>query len=328
LTQEKHANSSNPGPLAIWGAMITVYIVWGSTYLAIKFAIDTMPPFLMAGVRFIIAGAVLYIWRRLAGDTPPRRIEWRSAAIVGLFLLLGGNGGVVWAEQFVPSGITALLVGSAPLWMVLLDALLSRRGVGPRRPKGITIAGVVLGFAGIALLAGPSQWVGVQSAVDPVGAIVLTLAAFLWASGSIFSRGAPLPASPLLGTGMEMLVGGLGLLAFGTVIGEWGRLDLANISTQSFLAFGYLVVFGSLVGFTAYTWLLRVAPTPLVSTYAYVNPLVAIFLGLVLAREPLSLRMIISAAVILSAVALITATQPVKRKAQQPGTAPATAGDD
>lgn len=321
-----HNNQQPVKPLSIWIAMVTVYLVWGSTYLAIRFAVETMPPFLMAAARFLVAGGMLYTWRRLAGDPRPQKIEWRSAAMIGLFLLVGGNGGVVWAEQFVPSGIAALLVGSAPLWMVLLGSLWTGGNPVHRSPTLLTIAGVAVGFLGIALLVGPSQLTGIEGEVDLAGAAVLTIAAFLWATGSLYARGARLPASPLLGTGMEMIAGGAGLLALGTLTGEWSRLNLASISTPSLLGFGYLIIFGSLVGFAAYTWLLRVAPTTLVSTYAYVNPLVAIMLGNLLAQEPLTVRILVSTAVILGAVALITATQPVSKK-MEPASSACT-GDD
>jgi drug/metabolite transporter (DMT)-like permease len=321
--------------------MLAVYIVWGSTYLAIRFAIETMPPFLMAATRFLVAGAILYTFRRARGDTAPTRIEWRSAAIVGALLLVGGNGGVVWAEQFVESGIAALLVGSAPLWMVLLDALRpggaqrARRSTN-KRQSFLTTAGVVIGFLGIGLLVSPSSLTGMAGEVNPLGAGVLTLACFFWALGSLYNRGAKLPSSPLLGTGMEMLAGGAGLLLLGTLTGEWGQLDLAGISTRSLLGLGYLVIFGSLVGFASYTWLLRVAPTALVSTYAYVNPLVAILLGNLLAQEPLTPRVLIATAIILSAVAVITFNQPARHKPEElvePEPAPArlvtpSCGDD
>jgi len=285
----------------IWLALLAVYIVWGSTYLAIRFAVQTIPPFIMAGTRFLIPGAILYAWRRLAGDVRPTRQQWRSAAIVGLFLLLGGNGAVTWAEQRVASGVTALIVGSAPLWMVLIDALRP----GGERPNWQTTIGVLIGLAGIALLVGPAEFSGSQLQMDTPGVAMLLLAALLWAVGSLYSRDAQLPSSPLLGTGMEMLAGGAGLYLAGTLTGEWGRLDLAAIAPSSLLGLGYLIAFGSLVGFVAYTWLLRVAPTPLVATYAYVNPLIAIFMGNLLAKEALTPRLIIAALVIVSAVALI-----------------------
>lgn len=286
----------------IWLALLSVYIVWGSTYLAIAFAVQTMPPFLMAAARFLIAGGMLYAWRRFVSHDPaPRKIEWRSAAIVGLLLLLGGNGGVVWAEQRVPSMIAALLVGSAPLFMVLIDALRP----GGVRPSWQTALGVLIGFAGIALLVSPEQGSSSRQGLDLTGILVLMLGSFLWAAGSLYSRKACLPGSPLLGTGMEMLAGGTGLLVLGTLTGEWSRLDLGAISLPSLLGLGYLIFFGSLVGFASYTWLLRNAPTPLVSTYAYVNPLIAIFLGNWLAQEPLTPTILVSALIILSSVALI-----------------------
>jgi drug/metabolite transporter (DMT)-like permease len=308
-------NKQITSPAAIWSALIAVYIVWGSTYLAIRFAVETMPPFLMASFRFLVAGALLYAFRRARGDAVPTKHEWRSAAIVGLFLLLGGNGGVVWAEQRVASGIAALLIGTVPMWMVLIDAL---RPSG-HRPTGRAALGVLIGFAGIALLIGPSQLANSPERIDPAGVVALMLGALSWSVGSLYSRHAALPSSPLLGTGMEMLTGGAGLFLLGTLSGEWGRLNLAGISTQSLLGVAFLIVFGSWVGFTAYTWLLRAAPTPLVSTYAYVNPLVALLLGYVLAEELLTPRDLIAAATILGSVVLIKAVQPLSTtKVTQP----------
>jgi drug/metabolite transporter (DMT)-like permease len=298
--------------------------VWGSTYLAIRFAVETMPPFLAAGFRFLIAGAVLYAFRRLRGDPTPLRIEWRSAAIVGLFLLVGGNGGVMWAEQRVASGIASLMIASVPLWMALLDSLRP----GGRRPNSWVVVGVLAGFAGILVLIGPAQLIGIEGEVDLLGALVLLLAAFFWAVGSLYNRGARLPDSPLLATGMEMLVGSLGLLILGSVTGEWGQLDIAAISTRSWLGFAFLVVFGSWVGFASYIWLLRVAPTMLVSTYAYVNPLVAILLGSLLAGEELTARVLLAAVFILGSVVLITLKQPAIMKSAPVQNTPSSSGDD
>ncbi|MBN1876459.1 MAG: drug/metabolite exporter YedA [Anaerolineae bacterium] len=292
----------SPSPFAVWTAMFAVYIVWGSTYLAIRFAVETIPPFLMASARFLVAGIVLYTWRRAQGDPTPSKSEWRSAAIVGLCLLLGGNGGVVWAEQHVASSVAALLVASTPLWMALIDALRP----GGQKPSIQTILGIVIGFCGIALLIGPSQLLGGTGSVDSVGALVVLGAAFSWSVGSLYSRKAQLPASPLLGTGMEMLAGGTALLLLGIFTGELGRLRLATITPASWLGLGYLIIFGSWVGFSAYTWLLRVAPTPLVSTYAYVNPVVAVVLGCLFAGEPLTARSFLATAIIVSAVVLTT----------------------
>ena len=309
----RHDSTTQPSPWAIWAALMAIYVIWGSTYLAIAYAVKTMPPFLMAGTRFLTAGLILFGVQRLRGVPAPRPIEWRSAAVVGLFLLFLGNGGVVWAEQRVASGIAALLIASTPLWMVLIDAF--RRG--GRRPSVGSVLGILAGFGGIALLIGPGQVAGDAHNVDSVGAVVLVLAALVWSIGSLYSRNAPLPAAPLMGTAAEMLVGGGALFLLGILSGELQRLDFAAISTASWLGLGYLIAFGALVGFTAYTWLLRVAPTPLVSTYAYVNPIVAVVAGFFIAGEPLSLRTGIAAAIIVGAVVLTT-LKPGARKAPQP----------
>lgn len=288
-------------PLAIWSAMIVVYIVWGSTYLSIRFAVETIPPFLMAAARFLIAGGLLFVFRRLAGDPLPRRIEMRSAAVIGLFLLLGGNGSVTWAEQSVPSGLAALMVSSSPLWMLMMDSVLP----GSRRPPLRALLGIAVGFAGVLLLLWPGQSGGLLK-INPAGAAALIFATLAWSFGSIYSRQAELPSSPLMGTAVEMLAGGMALALAGVLTGETARLNLSGISWQSLLGLGYLIVFGSLVGFSAYTWLLRVAPTSLVSTYAYVNPLVALVVGALLGNETFSVRTLLAAGVILGAVALTT----------------------
>ncbi|MBN2394336.1 MAG: EamA family transporter [Anaerolineae bacterium] len=293
---------SSPSSLAIWAAMLAIYIAWGSTYLAIRFAVETMPPFLMASARFLIAGTTMFIWRRLRGDSTPRKVEWRSAAVIGLCLLLVGNGGVVWAEQRVVSSVAALLIASTPLWMALLDALRP----GGQKPSPQTVLGIVIGFCGIVLLINPAQVAGDKNGVDLLGAVVLLGAALSWSAGSLYSRKATLPASPLLGTSMEMLVGGTALLLLSFFTGELGRLEVASISHASLLGLGYLIVIGSWIGFSAYTWLLRVAPTPVVSTYAYVNPMVAVVLGYFIADEPLTARSILATTIIVSAVILTT----------------------
>ena len=285
-----------------WVALIAVYLVWGSTYLAIRFAIETIPPFLSAGIRFLVSGAVLYFWRRLSGDPAPKRVEWRSASIIGLLLLLGGNGGLVWAEQRIPSGIASLFIATTPLWMVLIDSL-RPHGI---RPNWLTWLGVLVGLTGIALLANPWQSHTASSPLDLIGIVVLLAAALAWSIGSLYSRKASLPSSPLMGTGMEMLAGSLGLFAFGTLTGEWSHFNLATISLRSLGGLAYLIIFGSWIGFVAYTWLLRNAPTPLVSTYAYVNPVVAILLGSIVVHEPLEGIEIISALIIIGGVVLIT----------------------
>jgi drug/metabolite transporter (DMT)-like permease len=297
-------NHHPPSPVRIWIAIISVYIVWGSTYLAIRFAVQTMPPFLMAGVRFLISGSLLYFVRRVLGDPPPTRQEWRSASIIGIFLLVGGNGGVVWAEQWVVSGVAALLVATAPLWMILMDTLHPRGW----KPSPWGLLGVILGFAGIFFLIHPFQSTR-HGDIDLIGAVVLILASLFWSIGSLYSRQAKLPSSPLLGTGMEMLAGGGGLLLLGILSGELKQLSLASISKESWLGLVYLIVFGSWIGFTAYTWLLRTASTLLVSTYAYVNPIVAVFLGYFIAEEPLTFRTLIATVLVVGSVVLITITQ-------------------
>jgi drug/metabolite transporter (DMT)-like permease len=306
-------------------AFALVYVIWGSTYLAILFAVETLPPFLMAGVRFLVAGGLMYGWMRLGNrSAAPTRAEWKGAAIVGAFLLLGGNGGVVWAEQRVPSGLAALLVATVPLWMVLLEW-----GGGGKRPTGRVMAGIAIGFVGLGILVGPAEILGGHAA-DRVGGLVLVLAAFSWAVGSVAARRVRLPASPLLGTGMEMLAGGTLLVVLGTLTGEWGRLDLAAASPRSLWAVVYLIVFGSLVGFTAYVWLLRHVEIAKVSTYAYVNPVVAVILGWALAGEELTARIAIAAAVIVAGVVFITsgrARPAMERPETAPSTARAIAGD-
>jgi drug/metabolite transporter (DMT)-like permease len=284
---------------AIWSALIAVYLIWGSTYLAIRYAVETTPPFLMAGVRFIISGGFLYLLRRTSGDPVPKPVEWRNAAIIGTFLLVGGNGGVVWAEQFVPSALTALLVATVPLWMVLMDALRP----GGQRPRFMAANGIIIGFGGVILLIGSTA--NHESPINAYGAAALVLASLFWATGSLYGRYAELPLSPLLGTGMEMLSGGVVLLILACALGEWSGFDHTAVSLRSALALIYLTVIGS-GAFVAYVWLLRVAPTPLVATYAYVNPLVAVLLGYFWAYEPITPRTLFAATLILGSVMLVS----------------------
>lgn len=302
-------------------AFAAVYLIWGSTYLAIRVAIETLPPFLMAGARFLIAGALLYAWMRRRGAPPPAPHHWRAAAVVGGLLLVGGNGGVVWAEQTVPSGLAALLVATVPLWIVLLDWL---RPHGPR-PTLALVAGLVAGFAGVAMLIGPGRFAG-GAQVDPLGGAVLLLASVSWAAGSLQSRRARLPSSRFLAIAMEMLAGGALLLLAGTLVGEWGSLDLAHVSIRSWTALGYLIVFGSLGGFTAYLWLLATTTPARAATYAYVNPVVAVILGWALADEPVTPRVLLAAAVIISAVVIITTARATRPPGSMRLAAPAEGG--
>lgn len=302
-------------------AYATVYVVWGSTYLAIAYAIETLPPFLMAGARFLIAGGLLFGWARLRGAAAPPLLQWRNAAVVGAFLLLGGNGAVVWAEQRVPSGIAALLVSVLPIWMVLLEAA----GPERRRPTLRGIVGVLIGIAGVAVLIGPDALLGRDAepgapSVHVIGAITLVLGSLSWGIGSMFSRFAALPASAPLGSGMQMLSGGLLLAILGLLVGESPATFVSGATPSSLFGFAYLIVFGSLVGFTAFAWLLRVEPPSRVATYAYVNPVVAVLLGWAIAGEPITGRTLVAAAIIVGAVALIISAK--KRVTHAPSAAP------
>lgn len=292
-------------------AFAAVYIVWGSTYLAIRFAVETLPPLLMAGARFVISGAILLAWARFReGAAPPSRTEWRTALISGALLLLGGNGGVAWAEQRVPSGVAALLVAVVPLWMVLLGWL----GRGGHRPRAAVFLGVGIGLAGLALLVGPDALS--QGGTDAGGALILILASLSWAAGSIYIQRAPKAASGTSASGSQMLAGGVVLLIAGVVAHEPSRLDVAHASTRSLLGFAYLVTVGSLVGFTAYLYLLAHTSAAKAATYAYVNPVVAVFLGWAIGHETVTSRTIVAASIILAGVAIITITRdsaPVRR---------------
>ncbi len=292
----------------VWIALIAIYLIWGSTYLAIRYAVATIPPFLMAGTRFLVAGTIFLAWRRLAGDPRPTARQWRSTAIVGLLLLLGGNGLVSWAEKNVASGIAALLIGSVPLFMVIVEAV--RRGGA--KPGWQSIVGLATGFGGIALLVGPRGGGGKEMQFNLLAIIALLVAAFLWSIGSVYSKTADLPASSLMTTGMEMLCGSAGLYIAGTLTGEWKAVHFASIAPASWAGLAYLVVFGSMMGFAAYAWLLRHAPVSLVSTYAYVNPVVAILLGAWIGREVLDARAGIAALIIISSVILINSSKQSK----------------
>lgn len=313
----------------IYAAFAAVYVLWGSTYLGMRFALETMPPFFAAGGRFVIAGALLYAIARRGGAPPPARVHWRASFMVGGLLFLIGNGGIMWAELTVPSGPAALIVATVPLWMALLGWLFFGNG----RPGFRTFAGLAIGFAGVVLLVGPGE---IEHQVNPVGALVLIFSAFAWATGSLLSRRLPAPPSALLGAAMNLFAGGVLLLAASLLAGEWSSLRPETFSLKSWLAVVYLVVFGSILGFSAYMWLLKVVPPNRVATYAYVNPVVAVFLGWALGGEALSPQMLGAAAVIVTAVVLITSAQasrsaprlnlpqPPAARVPQPGEKPST----
>jgi drug/metabolite transporter (DMT)-like permease len=281
------------------GAFAALYFIWGSTYLAIRFAVETLPPFTMAGARFVAAGLILCGWARLRGAASPVAKHWPPAVLIGVLLLLLGNGGVVWAEQFLPSGLTALLLATQPLILVVLDWL--RRG--GKRPSWTVASGIILGLLGTSFLFAP--WLEPGPPFDWPGAASLLLASVSWAAGSLYAVRAEQPKSPFLSTGMQMLCGGALLLLAGLLAGEWKSMDLARASLRSWIAVCYLLVFGSLIAFTAYVWLLKVTTPAQASTYAYVNPVVAVFLGWLLAGEVVTVRMLIAMVVIIAAVVLI-----------------------
>ena len=278
-------------------ALVTVYLVWGSTYLAIAVANRSLPPLLMLSARFLIAGALLYGWSLWRGDVAserPDRGQWLSAGVIGALLLLVGTGGIAWAEQRVASGIAALLVASVPLFIAGLDRWFfgSKLGIGPA-------AGIGAGLIGVGMLVGPS------GKLDPIGAVVILAASFAWAAGSIYARVAPLPRKPVLSAAMQMLCGG-GLLAVaGLAMGEGSRVHVGSISPASLAAVAFLIVFGSLVAFTAYAWLLANASASLISTHAYVNPAVAVFLGWAIVGEHVGTKELIAGGIILSSIVLL-----------------------
>ena len=300
--------SRNAHEWTILAAMAALYIIWGSTYLGIRFAIETLPPFLMSGLRFLIAGAALYAWNRAQGVPRPTRIHWRSAFMVGGLMLLGGNGGVTWATQRVPSGLASLLIGAVPLWAVLLDWWFFD---GARPNRRMTL-GLVFGITGLVLLIGPIETAGTKN-IDPLGAAALLVAGLAWAAGSLVSRRSALPNAPLMVTSIEMLSGGVLLTIAGTAAGEWSKINLAAVSLRSAVAVVYLTLIGSLVAFSVYIWLLKNTTTARATSYAYASPVIALFLGWALADESVTLRTILAAAIIIGSVILITSL-----RAQQP----------
>ncbi|MEP7158885.1 MAG: EamA family transporter [Chloroflexota bacterium] len=296
----------------IWLALGIVYVVWGSTYLAIRVVVETMPPLLSGGTRHVVAGLIIFailIARRGPGALRLRRGEWLGAGLIGLALLLGGNGLVMLGERDVPSGLTALIVAVVPLCVVVL-----RRIFGERVALG-TIIGVVVGFAGVAVLIIPE---GVSGNVNFLGMLMIVGASFSWSVGTYFSKRLQLPHDPLASTGVQMVVGGLALLVVGGLTGETGLIRPEHFSTASVLSLGYLIVFGSVLAYTAYTWVLIHASVSRVSTYAYVNPVVAVALGALLLNEKIDTTMIVGAAMILVAVWLVIRTES-RRAAQSAG---------
>lgn len=281
-------------------AFAAVYVVWGSTYLAIRIAIESFPPLIMAGIRHVTVGLILYPILRGKTGIKPTAANWRAAVVTGALLLFAGNGGLSWAEQMVPSGIAALLVASVSLWLVILDWLRP----GGVKPVPRVVLGLLMGFAGLALLVGPAH-LGGSERVDPRGAAVLVIASLAWACGSLYSKHGGMPSSPMLGVAMQSFTGGVILLLAGLFAGEFHGLHLSAISLRSWLALAYLIAFGSGIGFSAYIYILHKSTAARVGTYAFVNPVVALFLGWLIAGETVAPRTVIAAAVILTAVILV-----------------------
>jgi drug/metabolite transporter (DMT)-like permease len=287
-----------------------IYFIWGSTYLAIRIGLESFPPLLLGATRHLLFGSILYIILRWKTDVRPSAAHWRTAIITGFLLLFIGNGGVCVAEGTVPSGVAALLVATISLWIVLIDWLRP----GGARPLPRVVAGIVLGFTGMGLLIGPAHF-GDSGRIDPKGSAILVVASLAWAFGSLYAKHGQLPTSPLLGVAMQSLAGGVALLIGGLFTGEPAALHLSSVSLRSCLAIGYLIVFGSGLGFTAYLYLLKNTAAARVGTYALVNPVVALFLGWLIVGEPITLRTASAATVILTAVLLvITAPHPHSRE--------------
>jgi drug/metabolite transporter (DMT)-like permease len=316
---DRRAATSGRSRALVIAAFAAIYLIWGSTYLAIKYAIATVPPFLMTGARFVVAGGALYAWSLFAakrgGNVAPTprgltRRQWRDAFIVGALLIVGGTSLVGWAELSVASGVTSLVLATTPLWMVLLESGMEHR----RLPSPRVLAGVGVGLLGLAILIWPSV-LAPGSGFDLLGIAGLVVAALAWSAGAMYSRRASLPASPALASGMQMIAGAILSTVLGFALGEHRQLSLAAITPASMLAVGYLVIAGALVGFSAYLWLMRVSTPSRVATHAYVNPVVAVLLGWAMLDEPISARTVVAMAVIVVAVVLIVSAPRTARPA-------------
>ena len=302
--------------ITVIAAFAALYLIWGSTYLAILFAIRSIPPLLMAGTRFLLAGAILYAGARIAGAPSSSRVEWRTALFVGACLLLGGNGGVTLSEQYIPSGLAALLVATVPIYIAVLSWLFGMS----KRPSAITWIGLAGGFIGVGILIGPAIHFS-STGESPrawIGMSILLCSSLIWSAGSLYSRTAKNAPSPLLAAGQQMLCGGALLVIGGIITGEPHRFNPHQITTQSLGAFIYLVLIGGIIGYASYAWLLRYCDPAKVATYAYVNPIVAVLLGALFAHETLSLRTAIAAGLIIGSVALVITAQQIIPKSAPP----------
>ncbi len=302
--------SQKPSRISIILAFAAVYIIWGSTYLGIKYAIQTIPPLLMSGVRYFIAGLIVYLIAISTGAPAPKKIHWRNTFIIGALLVLMGNGGVALAESLIPSGIASLIVCSVPMWFALFGWLFFNKG----KPRALTIAGIILGFIGIIILVGPKNIFHIGQGINLSGVMIIITGSMGWSIGSLYVSKAKLPENHLTTIGMQMLCGGFLLTVAGLVKGEYQQVHYESISSHSILAMIYLITFGSIIAFSAYSWLLRVVSPALVSTYAYVNPVIAIFLGWLFLHETIDKYTVIGSVFIVFALILITSQKPLARE--------------
>lgn len=320
--------NQHPSRTALIAGFAAIYLIWGSTYLGIRIAVETMPPFLMAGVRFLVAGGMVAGFIAFTRGLRATRAQWRDNAIIGGFLCLGGNGLVSWAEEKVPSGIATLIISAGPVFIVLMDWAVhaffkdGRRGT---KPTPLTFVGLALGFVGLAILVGPSVLAGGIGRLDPARVLGLLGATLFWGVGMICMRYAHQPAEPFTASGIQMLCGSGWLLLTSLATGELARFDPAAVTSRSVIAWSYLVVFGSLIGFSTFTWLMKHSTPAKVSTYAYVNPVVAVFLGWLVLHEPVSPRIFVAAGIIIAGVAIITVSKSRKTVAILPRQAVAAA---
>ena len=301
-TTASPVKAAPPTRAALVLAFAAIYVIWGSTYLGIRVALESMPPFLMAGTRFVIAGSILFAILRLRGASWPTARQWWTNALIGVLLLMGGNGLVVWAELTIPSGITALFLGIGPLFIVLTEWAWP----GGIRPSAITLAALLLGFAGVTWLAAPWESHAVGSGLHPAGIVALLGACVFWSLGSIYTRHAKHGADPFIAASLQMLGGGGALLVLALLHGDFARFDVHAITSRAWVAFAYLVSIGSLVGFSTFVWLMRHSTPARVATYGYVNPVVAVILGWLIVDEPITARTLVAAAIIITAVIIIT----------------------
>ena len=284
-------------------AFAAVYVLWGSTYLFIKYAIETIPPFALGFIRFAVSGGLLYGLARWRGAGKPTMHELKMAAITGVLMLGFGNGAVMWAEKTIPSGVVALIVSSVPIWVVIIDWLRP----GGVRPRTAMFLGLVLGLAGILILVGPRAIIG-EGNVDEIGALIMLAGSIAWAVGSLMTRGNK-PGSPIVFAALQMLAASAAMGIMGLVTGDLFAFSPANLTAKSVFSFFYLVIAGSIIGYTAYVYLLGMVSAAKAATYAYVNPVIAVLLGWAFASEPLGVRTVIAAGVVLAGVAIITTAQ-------------------